>query len=279
MSHFPPEVFIIGAQKCGTTSLASLLDANPEICLSEPKESNYYSVNQERDESWYRECFADPELTLVDASTTYTMASLDDRALNAEGGRHRQNGVPGRIHAARPDAKLIYIIREPVARTYSHFWHNRKYGYEKRPLKAAIERDPLYLHISMYYAQLELYLALFPREQLLIVQFEELVRDQLTVLNRCEAFIGVTPSSSVESRKDNQGAQYNSLGRWLIRNPVSRNFDRFLPAGVKRGVKRLLSQEIPALDPSDAEWIRGQLASDQQSLEREFGLSYLTNSC
>ena len=96
MSTFPPQIFIIGSQKCGTTSLARLLQQNPEGCLSDPKEPNYYSVNFERGPQWYRECFEDESRVLVDASTTYSMCALSEEALALKPGRERQLGVPER---------------------------------------------------------------------------------------------------------------------------------------------------------------------------------------
>src|SRR3569833_1019554 len=78
---FPPQAFIIGAQKSGTTSLAYLLDQHPMIGLATPKEPDFLTVNWDRGLDWYRACFREPKEILIDASVSYTMAEVNPDAL------------------------------------------------------------------------------------------------------------------------------------------------------------------------------------------------------
>ena len=75
---FPPQAFIIGAQRSGTTSLAFLLNQHPMIALAEPKEPNFLTMNWENGIDWYRSCFSREDAILLDASVSYSMAKIVD---------------------------------------------------------------------------------------------------------------------------------------------------------------------------------------------------------
>jgi len=129
--------------------------------------------------------------------------------------------VPARLHALLPEARLIVLLRDPVRRAYSHYWHERDKGRETLGFEAAIDAEPAridaddarlargeieisgahqhfsYLARGRYAEQLERWLALFPREQLRVLRFEDLVRDPLGVLNDTLGFLGLPPAGSV----------------------------------------------------------------------------------
>lgn len=276
MASFSADVFIIGAQKSGTTSLAALLKQNAQVCLSEPKEPNYYSVNYSKGDEWYRSCYSEINQVKVDASTTYTMCPFSEKSLVLKPGRDKLVGVPQRIFDANPEAKLIYIIRDPVARMYSNYWHNVKYGYEKLSFDQAIAGDPLYAEMSCYYCQVEEYLKLFPKENILLIKFEDLIREQLTVLNQCERFISVNETLSIMANKnENKGGQYNPVAKRLLRNPLVLFIEKLLPTKVKAVVKKSISKEIPKLSADKKEELMSQFVEDQKKLHETFGVGYL----
>ena len=274
MTSFPPRVYIVGAQKCGTTSLARALENNPEVCLSEPKEPNFFSVNYTRGLEWYRECFPDLDKVLVDASTTYTMCPLSERALAFKSGRQKQVGVPGRIKSARPDALLIYIIRDPVKRLYSNYWHNRKFAYEDVPLMEAVERDPQYRHLSEYYGQLSLYLEHFDKSQILVLKFEDFVKHQQHYVNVCERFIGVNETACTQEKNENKSREYSPLGQLLMNLRLTRKLGHLVPGKVKQAIRNRLSREILPLDTADEEKLRTFFEEDQAMLHESFGIRY-----
>ncbi len=110
---FPPRLYLIGAQKAGTTTLAFLLDQHPDIALSDPKEPGYFVDPDAKGLEWYRGCFpAKLPAMLLDASTGYTMMAAQSGA---------DDSVPLRIKAAAPDARFIYVLRDPVDRTISAY--------------------------------------------------------------------------------------------------------------------------------------------------------------
>jgi hypothetical protein len=109
-----PNLFIVGSMKCGTTALYNFLTRHPKISGSTPKEPHYFTLNQNRGEAWYRSLFKrDPEAEfLLEASPTYF-----DTAWKED--------VPRRIQRFNPEAKIIIMIRDPLMRAISHFYHLR----------------------------------------------------------------------------------------------------------------------------------------------------------
>jgi hypothetical protein len=107
-----PSLIVIGAQKCGTSSLHAYLDAHPEIAMSTPKELDFFGgpgfANWERGVDWYRAQF-DPEAPVRgESSPSYTAYPF-------------VVGTPERIHALVPGAKLIYMVRDPIERLLSQW--------------------------------------------------------------------------------------------------------------------------------------------------------------
>ncbi len=182
-----PEFLIIGAAKCGTSTLFRYLRRHPGVFGSEPKEPCFFdpAVNWQRGFDWYRGLFAGARDDQIcgEASTNYTRFP-------------QVRGVPERIHAAIPHAKLIYLVRHPVERAYSHYIHRHtKELHYGEPIRIAFEdfvvRDPMCLDGSDYALQLERYLRVFPREQLLLLRMDELKRSPRELLARTQAFLGL----------------------------------------------------------------------------------------
>jgi hypothetical protein len=147
---FPAGVFLIGAQKSATTSFADMLAQHPAIVLSTPKEPHFFTFNRDRGLDWYAERFAGPrdDRVLLDASTSYSAwpFSCDDGDATDD----PRVGVPERIRSLRPDARFIYLLRDPVERAYSAYWHRVRRGFEHRPLRDAIHARSRYIAMSSY---------------------------------------------------------------------------------------------------------------------------------
>ncbi|MEM7356645.1 MAG: sulfotransferase domain-containing protein [Acidobacteriota bacterium] len=125
-----PDFLIIGAQKCGTTSLFRLLEAHPSFAMSTPKEVHFFSEHFRRGTDWYREHFppARSDQQVGEATPLYLFwpACLE------------------RISALLPNARLVVLLREPGARAYSHYHHEVALGREQRGFEQALdEEEPL----------------------------------------------------------------------------------------------------------------------------------------
>lgn len=85
--------------------------------------------------------------------------------------------MPGRLHDLLPDAKLIYLLRDPIDRMVSHYLHNRQLGRERRTLADAVAARSYrnnYVHTSLYHFQISAFLDHFPLERVLIATTEDL---------------------------------------------------------------------------------------------------------
>jgi len=203
-----PDFLIVGAAKSGTSSLFSYLAQHPAIFGSDPKEPCYFDphANLDRGLVWYRQLFADAEPWQVcgEASTNYT--------------RYPQvPGVPARIQETVPDAKLIYLMRHPVDRAYSHYVHAyAKEEYPRDRFELSFEEFaaayPRVLDSSDYALQLKQYFERFPREQMLLLFMEDLERDPLAVCREVFGFLGVDPEfdpfGEVGPQRENVGATF-----------------------------------------------------------------------
>lgn len=161
-----PDFVVIGAMKSGTTSLYHWLGEHPSVRLPDVKEPQFFSREDRwgRGLDWYRGLFAGigPDLVTGEFSTSYTAPDLDAVAA-------------GRIAATVPDARLVYLLRDPAHRLRSHFVHETRRTREKRSFAAAVaDPDSVYVAQSEYGARLAPYLACFPREQLFVVTLEQL---------------------------------------------------------------------------------------------------------
>lgn len=198
-----PDFLVIGAQKAGTTALYAYLRWHPTITGPFWKEVSFFDRHWWRGESWYRgQLPFRREGTLVgEASPSYLLHPL----------------APARVRTVAPDARLIALLREPVARAYSHYQHEVALGREPLSFEDAlaaederldgeIERmladprvfsrewwDHTYASRGLYAEQLERWLACFPREQLLVVTTEELGERPAETYAEIVAFLGAAP--------------------------------------------------------------------------------------
>lgn len=179
-----PNLIIIGAMKCATTSLHYYLDLHPEISMSREKELNFFSRPEVRAKGldWYRGRFDPSAVIRGESSPSYTShPTFPD--------------VPARMHAVIPEARLIYLVRDPLERLLAHYRHN----YSDRTVNGTIREalrapDSTMVLRSRYATQLEQYLAFYPPERILVVQQESLLRDRFAELERVFRFLGVDPS-------------------------------------------------------------------------------------
>ena len=104
----------------------------------------------------------------------------------------RFTGVAERIREHIPDARLIYMVRDPISRILSHWRHATGAGYETRPMEEVLSRDDqTYVTRSRYWMQLQPYLEHFDREQIEVIAQEELQADREGTMRRAFAFAGV----------------------------------------------------------------------------------------
>lgn len=179
-----PELIVIGAPRSGSTSLHFYLDLHPEICMSLPKELNFYLEENwlSKDLDWYRSHFSGENIKVLgDSSPAYTLFPI-------------HKGIPERIFQTVPMAKFIYLVRDPIERTLSHYIYSVTHMAESKPLEDALQQvGNRYLVASSYFLQISQYLKYFSKNQILIVLFENLILKKRETMKRIFEFIKVQP--------------------------------------------------------------------------------------
>ena len=198
-----PDFLVIGAQKAGTTALYAYLRWHPGITGPSWKEVSFFDRHWWRGEAWYRGQFPlRPRGRLVgEASPSYLFHPL----------------APERARVLVPLARLVAVLRDPVDRAYSQYHHEVALGREALSFEEAlaaeegrtsgeVERliadprafsrawwDHTYAARGLYAQQLERWLAVFPREQLLVVTTDELGERPAETYAAILAFLGAAP--------------------------------------------------------------------------------------
>lgn len=295
-----PNFLVLGAARCGTTSLHYYLAEHPDVCMSAIKEPNYFLFAQTGDgpRPWiddrkivaksvpdrarYERLFADPAGAVGEASPLYLYT----------------RETPGLIRDAVPDARLIAIVREPVERTWSHFVYvNDGLGDQTVPaFRAAVERElglgyepyrtgTHFVRLSAYADQLERYRQVFAAEQLLVVGYDDLIARTPATLARICRFLGIDDGFAFDT-----SVQYNpSSGEqsWVARldrvvRPTFPYLKRALPAAMTgrlaRGRARLRAASRSSAAPPIPDDLRARLeahfAPDRDWLTQKAGVTF-----
>lgn len=131
-----PDFLIIGGQRCGTSSLYKYLGAHPQIVPSLRKETRYFSIEYERGIDWYRAHFP-----MTAAMTALARLRGSSRTFEATPDYLLDPRAPSRVATTLPDTKLIAILRDPVARAYSHWRHMQRLGIETLSFEDAVASE------------------------------------------------------------------------------------------------------------------------------------------
>ena len=259
-----PTFFIIGAAKAGTTSLYRYLAEHPEIHMSPIKETNFFCADN--GDFRYR--------TRIGEAAEYE-ALFDSRAAcrgessNSYSEYPRHRGVPKRIHEAVPDAKLIYLVRDPIERLKSLYMQaiasarkDRRFAGELSVEKVIGDiEDPTneYICGGRYMTQIAQYMEVFPRSSLLVVDHADLLRNRFETLSRVFRFLGVDHtfvSAGITEQHNASAAKRRFTDAYvgLRYSPFKSAIDR-LPAGLRAplvgAAQRTLSRRPPAPEISD----------------------------
>jgi len=242
-----PTFIIVGAPKCGTTALWSYLDEHPEVEMSRLKEPHFFtelqhdfgngvgkpgplrSITYRNGIEWYAGLFgAKPLARARGEASTHYFSAPDSAAL---------------IRRHLPDVRLIFMVRDPVDRLYSHFWQDRKQGVELPDFATLVRTDHpafrYYAYVSEYETHFTRFLSLFPRDRILVLTDAELRTETAAVLRRVCEFIGVSP----DFRPASLGSQFNPHTepryRWITRAVLALRFNRVTHAMPMRIRRRL----------------------------------------
>lgn len=184
MADALPNLVVIGAQKCGTSSLHRYLDLHPAIAMSKPKELKFFVHADPTEErlAWYTHHFRADAPIRGESSPVYTYYPF-------------VTGVPERMHGLIPEARLIYMVRDPIERAVSEYLHLKAREDETRPIEQALsDPDSSYVWRGRYFTQLQLFLAHYPLARVLVLDQRDLLERRAETMNRVFTFLGVDAS-------------------------------------------------------------------------------------
>lgn len=282
-----PDFYIIGAAKSGTTTLYKELQADERIFFCTPKEPCFFDgeVNWSKGLDWYRSLFAEAKEHQLcgEATTNYT--------------RYPQVlEVPKRIYEQTPNAKLIYIMRDPVKRAQSHYVHRwTKETHLGKPftmgVRQYIDQDPMCFDSGRYFDQIQQYLEYFNRDQMLLLVFEEMLENEQATLKKVYDFLGIDAKASAQA-DDLKSENVNADFRYHLKR--HQMIEKYKALGFLRKVTKLLPQSVRdflynnvvdklpgyqsidkgfepfALSPEDERWLTELYQPHNQRLSEEF---------
>ncbi|MCA8889132.1 MAG: sulfotransferase [Parvularculaceae bacterium] len=242
-----PDFVIIGAMKCGTSTLHAQLAAQPGFFMSEPKEPNFFSDDDvyAKGEDWYRGLFAEAPAGAIrgESSTHYTKLPTYPHTVE-------------RLAALIPDAKFIYVMRQPVERLVSHYIHEWTQGVIKCPLDEAVEKHPELVAFSRYADQLDPFIGRFGAARILPVFFERMTAEPDEELQRIGAFLGAPQPLDWKTDLGAQNISSERIRKFpgyslIVDNPLATFLRRALvPKSLRDRVKsNLQMRERPQLSP------------------------------
>lgn len=210
-NHILPDFYIIGGQKCGTTSMFEYLSQHPSIFPAVAKDIRFFDKYYYKGVDWYKtyfpskteefiqQFFRKNSIKTVDATERYL-----EHPLTAK-----------RIKKITPNAKFIVLLRNPIDRTFSHYGMNVDRNMETLSFEEALSKEDYrinkklekmeldksfyddkyfrfgYIDRSIYVNKLKKWFSMFSRDQFLIIQTEEFLQNTDSIYQKTLKFLGV----------------------------------------------------------------------------------------
>ncbi len=265
-------LIVLGAPKCGTTSLAAWLAQLPDTALSRTKETMFFTDFAGRSWSGPGAGFAEA-IPVKDAEFRAQFAHAPDAGLRIEASTDNLSCAAAwaRIKAFSErdevaSVRLVAILRDPVERIVSEFEHTLRFGWQPNDFTASLRAEkerrdagwhPLFGHIfrSRYYEQLERFRSVFPRDQLLVLDYHEL--GDARTLARLAAFAGrdATDIDPQLARKNAREVHARPRSKQLLKNQTALKLARsFTPKPLRARVRRIVSgPQVARIEPHEVD--------------------------
>jgi hypothetical protein len=278
-SGFKVDFLGIGPPKAGTTWLGHMLEAHPQICMSEPKEVHYFndslSFNNSYDTvhyplglAWYQTHFKHCAAGKIKGEVTprYILDPV----------------VPERIFNHNPELKLIVCLRSPYERIVSHYHSAKDYHKsEPRPLSQAIHEEPEYIEASLYFKNISRFLPYFSLDRFFFMDMDLVKSNPQKLLSDLYRFLGVddqfTPPGMTGKSNPARTTRSVRFRKWsggVHRKLVAMGFSPFIQMLKKMGVGKFINRinsgpvHIVKLSAEDRYFIRGQIEEDVKQLQK-----------
>jgi hypothetical protein len=295
-----PNFLIIGAAKCGTTSLYHYLRQHPEVYMSPIKEPNHFSTDILPSEfsSEYKLYERSKQLNVAeyvkgDMKTEQWGAYVHDEHIYnqlfkfASGYKARgeisnsylYSGVAARnIFEKHPDMKIVAILRQPAERAYSHYLANLRDGRTTLSFRDEVQFDDaktrhgwgishLYYELGLYAEQIERFQKLFPADQVRIYLFDDLKTDNKALTQDLFRFLGIETETAIDYKEKFNEARIPknaTLIKTITQTGLKRKIFRALPESLKENIKSLFFKKdpVPKMSSADREWMTSRYKNE-----------------
>lgn len=254
-------LFLIGASKTGSSSLHSYLSHHPQVAGADPKEPCFFVEQEELKVFWpsrafdpvshdaaaYQAMFAgQPTRYRLDSSVFYSQVP-------------HMTGIPARIAATSPDARIIYVVRHPITRTISHYWQRFREMHEERGIDDAVVEGSVFVDTSNYAAQMQAYLEHFDRSQIKVVLSEDLLKNRKAVLDDVFGWLGLEPLEMdaslerlVHTTKENTRIPRFGFIRNARDSAVWHSVRKLLPTSAIQAIRALTVKQVPRSETDES---------------------------
>jgi len=270
-----PDFLIIGGMKCGSTTLYRDLGTHPRVFFPIDKEPGNLAddrVRTDEGRAEYAAMFAGAKADQLcaEASTLYTKRPL------ADGTAERAGALCG------PELRVIYVVREPIARVSSHHHHESTEGLLPADLETAVREHPSLIDYTRYAHQVTPWLDVFGPDRVRVVRFEDYTAARAETTADVQRFLGLDPrpdlvrADQVFNKSEGKPVM---TGKWqaVRTNPV---YDKVIRPLLSQSLKdKLRGALLPKAraerqppSPETAERILDAVAEDHETLRTTMGL-------
>ncbi len=215
IEHRKPDFIIIGAMKAATSAIYEYLMQHPSVAHRLPKELHFFTLNYDKGLDWYLSQFefsqgnsGNRDLLIGEASPSYLTSKE----------------APKLIYQLFPDVKIIISLRNPTDRAISHYYHQlNRVKDETRPIELAFSQQEIanlgtkplsktnsYIQLSRYAHQIKNWLDIFPKEQVLILNYHDSEVNPNDFLTRVFSFLDLE-DYTINNIKKIYGNQYPTV--------------------------------------------------------------------
>ena len=237
-----PNFIVIGTMKGATTSLAKRLAEHPDIFFTPIKQTHFFAEDDEYEKSlnFYREYFKNckGEKAIGEASPSYSRSK-------------RYPHASTRIAADLPDAKLIYIIRDPIARMESQWIEARRGGWHVPPFNEAIfSPNTDILSSSLYWNELEQYRKHYPDNRILVLYTEDFRENPAECLRECYRYLEVDIDfdggnvGSIDRPSEGATMDREWVNKYLRRSGLGKKLSQSIPRPLINALRPLVRKRI-----------------------------------
>ncbi|MCG8056540.1 MAG: sulfotransferase [Candidatus Thiodiazotropha endolucinida] len=274
ISSVKPNLFLVGAPKAGTTSIDRLLRKHQDVFLSPIKEPCYFcnDINKQIRKEYLRQ---EPAINLEDYLSQKEKKLIHLYIINNEkqyirlfAGSNKSvvgecstfylssKTAASNIYDYNKNSKIIAVLRDPAQRIRSHYDMDRRIGITDKPIidllneelelgeKASLENSRYYIGLSKYKEQLDRYYSYFREDQIHIVQFEKLLKNQEKEIKRLFDFVDIEYNSAIHSlTKENktEAVRFNKLNYYIYKTGykplIIKILQNILPITARRIIK------------------------------------------